>query len=108
MHPYMDTQSINLSSVLKIPGVTLRLMLGLRGMPFGGVVASWMTDLKNMSISSLEGFLGDPDSNESAYNNTEDLGSISGSGRSPGEGNGYLLQYSCLENPMDGESLSLI
>ena len=30
-----------------------------------------------------------------------DLGSIPGSGRSPGEGNGNLLQYSCLENPMD-------
>ena len=30
-----------------------------------------------------------------------DLGLISGSGRSPGEGNGYPLQYSCLENPMD-------
>ena len=27
--------------------------------------------------------------------------SIPGSGRSPGEGNGYPLQYSCLENPMD-------
>ena len=27
------------------------------------------------------------------------VGSISGSGRSPGEGNGYPLQYSCLENP---------
>ena len=31
----------------------------------------------------------------------KDVGSISGSGRSPGEGNGNLLQYSCLENPMD-------
>ena len=30
-----------------------------------------------------------------------DVGSISGSGRSPGGGHGYLLQYSCLENPMD-------
>ena len=30
-----------------------------------------------------------------------DLGSIPGWGRSPGEGNGYPLQYSCLENPMD-------
>ena len=29
------------------------------------------------------------------------LGSIPGSGRSPGEGNGNPLQYSCLENPMD-------
>ena len=30
-----------------------------------------------------------------------DLGSIPGSGRSPGGGHGNLLQYSCLENPMD-------
>ena len=34
--------------------------------------------------------------------NAGDLGSIPGSGRSPGEGNGNPLQYSCLENPMDG------
>ena len=33
--------------------------------------------------------------------NAEDLGSILGSGRCPGEGNGYPVQYSCLENPMD-------
>ena len=31
----------------------------------------------------------------------EDVGSIPGLGRSPGEGNGNSLQYSCLENPMD-------
>ena len=30
------------------------------------------------------------------------LGSVPGLGRSPGEGNGNPLQYSCLENPMDG------
>ena len=34
--------------------------------------------------------------------NAGNLGSIPGSGRSPGEGNGKPLQYSCLENPMDG------
>ena len=34
--------------------------------------------------------------------NAGDLGSIPGSGRSPGEGNGNPLQYSCLENSMDG------
>ena len=34
--------------------------------------------------------------------NMEDLSSIPGSGRSPGGGNGNPLQYSCLENPMDG------
>ena len=32
---------------------------------------------------------------------TRDVGLITGLGRSPGEGNGYRLQYSCLENPMD-------
>ena len=34
--------------------------------------------------------------------NAGDLGSIPGSGRSPGEGNGNPLQYSCLENPREG------
>ena len=34
--------------------------------------------------------------------NVGDPGSIPESGRSPGEGNGTPLQYSCLENPMDG------
>ena len=34
--------------------------------------------------------------------NAGDLGSIPGSGRSPGEGNGNPLHYSCLENLMDG------
>ena len=34
--------------------------------------------------------------------NAGDSGSIPGSGRSPGEGNGNPLQYSCLENPMEG------
>ena len=33
---------------------------------------------------------------------TRNTSSIPGSGRSPGEGNGNPLQYSCLENPMDG------
>ena len=36
--------------------------------------------------------------------NAGDLGSIPGSGRSPGEGNGNPLQYSCLGNPMDREA----
>ena len=46
------------------------------------------------------GFPGGSDGKESAYN-AGDLGSIPGLGRSPGEGNGYPPQYSCLENPMD-------
>ena len=46
------------------------------------------------------GFPGSLDGKASAYN-VGDLGLIPGSGRSPGEGNGNPLQYSCLENPMD-------
>ena len=45
-------------------------------------------------------FPGDSDGKASAYN-VGDLGSIPHSGRSPGEGNGNPLQYSCLENPTD-------
>ena len=41
------------------------------------------------------------DSKASAYSEG-DLGSIPWLGRSPGEGNGNPLQYSCLENPVDG------
>ena len=40
------------------------------------------------------------DSKAAVYN-AGDLGSIPGLGRSPGEGNGNALQYSCLKNPMD-------
>ena len=45
-------------------------------------------------------FLGGSEGKESSCN-AGDQGSIPGSGRSPGEGNGNPLQYSCLENPMD-------
>ena len=45
-------------------------------------------------------FPGGSDSKAFAYN-AGDLGSIPGSGRYPGEGNGSPLQYSCMENPMD-------
>ena len=45
-------------------------------------------------------FPGGSDGKESTCN-AGDWGSIPGSGRSPGEGNGYPLQYSCLQNPMN-------
>ena len=47
------------------------------------------------------GFPHGSDSKESTCS-VEDLGSIPGLGRSHGEGNSYSLQYSCLENSMDG------
>ena len=48
-------------------------------------------------------FPGGLDSKVSGYN-AGDPGLILGLGGSPGEGNDNLLQYSCLENPMDGEA----
>ena len=55
-----------------------------------------------LSLSEL-GFPGGSDGELSACN-VGDLGSVPGSGRSPGEGNGNPLQYSCLENPTDREA----
>ena len=56
-----------------------------------------------MYSSVILGFPGGSDSKESACN-AGGLGSIPGSGRSPGERNDYPLQYSCLENSMDREA----
>ena len=52
-----------------------------------------------MIIITQEGFPHSTVGKESAYN-AGDPASIPGSGRSPGEGNGNPLQYSCLKNPM--------
>ena len=67
-----------------------------------------LTQIKGLGIlfnkiknQCLMDFPGSSDGKASAYNGG-DLGLIPGSGTSPGEGNGNPLQYSCLENPMDG------
>ena len=52
------------------------------------------------AMCSVRGFPDGSDGKESACN-VGDLGSIPGSGQSPGEGNGNPLQYSCLESSMD-------
>ena len=52
---------------------------------------------------AIEGFPGGSDGKVSACN-ARDPGPIPGLGRSHGEGNGNRLQYSCLENPMDGRA----
>ena len=61
-----------------------------------------------MTVSVLNeftavGFPGGSDSKESACD-AGDLGSIPELGRSPGEGRGNSLPYSCLENPMEGRA----
>ena len=59
----------------------------------------WLLDL--FACPYAGAFPGGSEVKASAWN-VGDLGSIPGSGRSPGEGNGNPLQYSCLENPMEG------
>ena len=62
-----------------------------------------MSDTIQRSVikeNQILGLPGGSDGQEFAYN-AEDLGSVPGSGRSPGEGNDYSLLYSCLENPID-------
>ena len=54
-------------------------------------------------LSLFPGFPGDSNGKESACN-AGDLGLIPGLGRSPGEGNGNPLQYSCLKNSMDSRA----
>ena len=56
---------------------------------------------KTIALQYCVGFPGGSDGKASAYN-AGDPGLIPGWGSSPGEGNGTPLQYSCLENPMDG------
>ena len=71
-----------------------------------GLHSPWNSPGQNTGVGSLSLLQGifpsqglNPDGKASAYN-SRDLGSIPGSRRSPGEGNGNPLQYSCLENPM--------
>ena len=63
---------------------------------------SWQYIAKlNITYAYSGGFPGGLDGKESACSAGDQV-SIPGLGRSPGEGNGNPLQYSCLENPMDG------
>ena len=57
--------------------------------------------------SCVSAFLGGSAVKESTCN-TGDLGLIPGLGRSPGEGNDYPVQYSCLENSMDCIVIGLV
>ena len=70
---------------------------------FGGAPKSLQIVIAAMKLKDTYCFPGDSDGKAFAYN-AGDPGSIPGLGRSPGEGNGNPLRYSCLENPMDGEA----
>ena len=60
----------------------------------------WWAILKYIFMDFKKGFPSSSDGKESACD-MADLGSIPGFGRAPGEGKGYPLQYSDLENSMD-------
>ena len=73
----------------------------LRKMSSCDTTPSWMIQIPFNGAQRINrDFPGGSDGKESACN-AEDPGLIPGSGRSPGEGNGNPLQYSCLENLMD-------
>ena len=76
--------------------VLCRYMSSSRTFGYGGSIFSFLRNL----ILFLD-FPGGSDGKASAYN-AGDLGLIPELGRSPREGDGNPLQYSCLENPMDG------
>ena len=70
------------------------------------IIPSIVSQKERKQISYIYTYMGFPGGSEvkASASNAGDLGSILGLGRSPGEGNGNALQYSCLENPMDGEA----
>ena len=71
---------------------------GLQSLGSRRVGHDWATNTYLLTLSV--GFPSGSNGKETV-SNVGDPGSIPGSGRSPGEGNGKPLQYSCLENPMD-------
>ena len=74
-------------------------------MLFNSIMIKWHSCLIPFSWVPYfsQGFPGGSEVKASA-SSAGDSGSIPGSGRPPGEGNGKPLQYSCLENPMDREA----
>ena len=71
---------------------------------YHGLYSPWGHKELDMTEQLYFFILGGSDSKVSVYNEG-DPGSIPGSGRSPGEGNGNPHQYYCLENPMDRGAL---
>ena len=92
---YMD----QLSHLYMTTGKTIALIIWT-------FVGKMMSLLFNTLFRSVRLSGGSMIKNPPAYaGDARDSGSITGSGRSPGGGNGSLFQYSCLKNPMDRRSL---
>ena len=95
-HPYMITGKTIALIIHTFVSKVMSLLFNM----LSRFVIGFLPRSKHLLISWLQ-FLGGSDSKASACN-SRDLGLIPGSGRSPAEGNGNPLQYSCLENPMNG------
>ena len=80
--------------------VSLSILVSLVCMPSSGIAGSYGSSISSFLVN-LWSFPGGSDGKVSAHNEG-DPGLIPGLERPPGEGNGNPLQYSCLENSMDG------
>ena len=91
---HINCDAASLQTLQSLPGDTFQLAL-------------WQQDQLSRTLYIFLLFLHskmifpDGSSSKKSACNAGDSGLIPGSGRSPGEGNGYPLQYSCLENSMD-------
>ena len=97
--PSLKSPPLSVYEWLQVRPVSVATSLSLSYMYvwFGGILfQSQPPDLEFYRLT----FLGGSDGKDSACH-VRDPGSIPGLGRSPGEGNGNPLQYSCLENPMN-------
>ena len=99
---HFTTNNVTVLSSILIFSITssklFSLHLACHSRPFLCLLCSFLFSSHTVIF---EGFPGGLDGKVSACN-AGDPGSIPGSGRSPGEGNGNLLQHPFLENPMDG------
>ena len=80
--------------------MSLSILVSLVCMPSSGIAGSYGSSISNF-LGNLWSLPGGSDGKVSAHNEG-DPGLIPGLERPPGEGNGNPLQYSCLENFMDG------
>ena len=93
----IPTQGSNLSLLCLLDCRRILYLLNYQGSILNDVSRNYYI------IQTFSGFPGGSEVKASA-SNAGDSGLIPGLGRSPGEGNGNPLQYSCLENPMDREA----
>ena len=98
----MTSRTVSQAPFSSLQTAASLVFLHFRGVPTSPIIQAWNLRMSLMFPlpSPSWGFPGVSHGKESACNGG-DPGLIPGSGRSPGEGNGNPLQYSCLENPMD-------